>query len=251
MKYSLIALLCLTSCINPAWCSDSEKSWQLSTDDTIMTVTVTQGVPVITQLGSAKAASNWLLAPVQETLLPSVTRQGSSTAIKWQFEGGTFDPQTGELVLRFTNSAPALELQSIWRARPGRGPIEHWLTIANHSGAAITLGHQDSLVLGHVAIPEHEAMDAWSIKRGASNATREGGTVIRSVGRNSDETLTSDPLDGASPVPWLALQIGTSRGCMWDGSFPVLDESVFTPCPPQRVSRRRALRPRRPKWELK
>jgi Melibiase/Glycosyl hydrolase family 36 C-terminal domain len=212
MKYSLIALLCLTSCINPAWCSDSEKSWRLSTDDTTVTITVAQGVPVITQLGSAKAASNWLLAPVPEFLLPTVTQQGSSTATKWQFEGGVFDPQSGELVLRFSNSAPALELQSIWRARPGRGPIEHWLTIANHSGAAITLGHQDSLVLGHIAIPEHEGMDAWSIKRGASNATREGGTVVRSVGRNSDETLTSDPLDGASPVPWLALQVGTSRG---------------------------------------
>ncbi len=212
MKYSLIALLCLANCINPAWCSDSEKSWRLSTDDTAVTITVAQGVPVITQLSSVKAASNWLLAPVPEVLLPSVTQQGTSTATKWQFEGGAFDPRSGELVLRFSNPAPALELQSIWRARPGRGPIEHWLTIANHSGAAITLGHQDSLVLGHIAIPEHEALDAWSIKRGASNATKEGGTIVRSVGRNSDETLTSDPLDGASPVPWLALQVGTSRG---------------------------------------
>src|SRR6202041_4005725 len=50
------------------------------------------------------------------------------------------------------------------------------------------------------------------IKRGAGNATMEGGTVTQSVGRNSGVTLTSDPTDGASPVPWLAMQVGTSRG---------------------------------------
>ena len=212
MKYLLIVVACITCCCNWVWCADNDKSWRLSTDDTTLTVTVEQGVPVVTQLGSAKGASEWLLAPAPEALLPSVTQQGSSLTTKWHYEGGAFDPQSGKLVLRFSNSAPAMELQSIWRARPGRGPIEHWLTIANQSGATITIGHQDSLVLGHLAIPADDSMDAWSIKRGASNATKEGGTLVRSVGRNSDETLTSDPIDGASPVPWLALQVGTSRG---------------------------------------
>jgi hypothetical protein len=212
MKYLLIVVACITCCCNWVWCADNDKSWRLSTDDTTLTVTVEQGVPVVTQLGSAKGASEWLLAPAPEALLPSVTQQGSSLTTKWHYEGGVFDPQSGKLVLRFSNSAPAMELQSIWRARPGRGPIEHWLTIANQSGATITIGHQDSLVLGNLAIPADDSMDAWSIKRGASNATKEGGTLVRSVGRNSDETLTSDPIDGASPVPWLALQVGASRG---------------------------------------
>jgi hypothetical protein len=68
------------------------------------------------------------------------------------------------------------------------------------------------LVLSHIAIPTHESMDAWWIKRGGGNATIEGGTLTESVGRHSGVTLTSDPTDGASPVPWLAMQVGTSRG---------------------------------------
>jgi alpha-galactosidase len=39
------------------------------------------------------------------------------------------------------------------------------------------------------------------------------------VGRNSGETLTSNPNDGASPVPWLALQAGTSHGLYFGWEF--------------------------------
>ena len=166
----------------------------------------------MTQLSSVKGNSNWLQQPAPEILLSSVEQQESPSATKWQYQGGTFNSQSGQLVLRFSNSSPAMELQSIWQARPGRGPVEHWLTIANNSGAPITIGHQDSLVLSHLLLPTTESMDAWWIKRGGSNATNEGGTLVRSVGRNSNETLTSDPIDGASPVPWLALQVGTSHG---------------------------------------
>ena len=195
-----------------AWGSANATSWSLSTDDTRLVVAVQQGMPAVTQLSSANSHSNWLLAPAPEVLPSSVLQQGTSLATKWQYEGGAFDPKSGQLVLRFSNSNPALELQSIWQARPGHGPVEHWLTIANKSGAVITIGHQDSLKLSHIAIPTNQSMDAWSIKRGAGNATTEGGTLVRSIGRHSDEVLTSDPTDGASPVPWLALQVGTSRG---------------------------------------
>jgi hypothetical protein len=173
---------------------------------------VQEGLPVVTQLGSTKSNSNWLLAPAPELLPSSVTQQGVPVATKWQYEGGALDAKSGQLALRFSNSAPPLDLQSIWRARPGHGPVEHWLTIRNNSGAVITLAHQDSLVLTHVAVPMDESMDAWWIKRGGGNATTEGGTLVQSVGKHSQLTLTSDPTDGASPVPWLAMQVGTSRG---------------------------------------
>jgi hypothetical protein len=210
MKYMLALIALLTS--NLALSSDNQQSWRLTTDDTAMVVTVQEGLPVVTQLGSTKSNSNWLLAPAPELLPSSVTQQGVPVATKWQYEGGALDAKSGQLALRFSNSAPPLDLQSIWRARPGHGPVEHWLTIRNKSGAVITLAHQDSLVLTHVAVPMDESMDAWWIKRGGGNATTEGGTLVQSVGKHSQLTLTSDPTDGASPVPWLAMQVGTSRG---------------------------------------
>jgi hypothetical protein len=210
MKYMLALIALLTS--NLALSSDNQQSWRLTTDDTAMVVTVQEGLPVVTQLGSTKSNSNWLLAPAPELLPSSVTQQGVPVATKWQYEGGALDAKSGQLALRFSNSAPPLDLQSIWRARPGHGPVEHWLTIRNNSGAVITLAHQDSLVLTHVAVPMDESMDAWWIKRGGGNATTEGGTLVQSVGKHSQLTLTSDPTDGASPVPWLAMQVGTSRG---------------------------------------
>ena len=212
MKNWWAVVLCLTAGWNLAWCAESAKSWRLSTDDTVVVLTEQNGAVVLTQLGAAKDNSNWLPGPVSELLLPSVVQQGSSLPTKWQYHGGDFDQRSGQLVLRFSNATPAMELQSIWRARPGRGPVEHWLTIVNRSSAVITIGHQDSLVLGRLAFPADESLDSWWIKRGAGNATTEGGTLVRSVGKNSDETLTSSPIDGASPVPWLALQAGTSHG---------------------------------------
>jgi hypothetical protein len=189
-----------------------DSTWHLQTDDTTLTLEARQGKVVLTQLGSAGHNENWLVAPVFEILLKSVTQQGAETPTDWQYERATQDEASGELVLRYSNGSPAMELRSIWRARPGHGPIEHWLTITNRSQATITIGHQDSLLLSHIALPAHDSMDAWWIRRGASNATNEGGTFVRSVGRNSDENLVSDPTDGASPVPWLSLQVGTSRG---------------------------------------
>jgi hypothetical protein len=227
MKLLLGLVACVAGCWQVAWGADKKNTWRLSTDDTAIVVEVQEGIPAVTWLGSANHSSgsqsskdtsstsdtsNWLLAPALEPLLPAVVQQGSSLPTKWQYEGGAFDPQSGQLILRFSNFAPRLELHCVWQARPGRGPVEHWLTIANDSGATITIGHQDSLVLSHLVISTNESMDAWWIKRGAGNATNEGGTLVRSVGRNSDETLTSDPTDGASPVPWLALQVGTAHG---------------------------------------
>jgi hypothetical protein len=212
MKPLLIVTLCLMGAQGIAWGADDARSWRLSTDDTAMVVAIQQDVPVVNELSSTKGGVHWLAAPTPEVLLPTITQQGASTATHWKYEGGALDPTSGQLVLRFSNASPSMELQSIWRARPGHGPVEHWLTIANRSGEVITVGHQDSLVLNYITIPTHESMDAWWTKRGGGNATIEGGTLTESVGRHSGVTLTSDPTDGASPVPWLAMQVGTSRG---------------------------------------
>jgi alpha-galactosidase len=195
------------------------EQWTLKTDDTSLTLTVQDGKTVITELSSTKGKSNWLNAPTTEILLPSVAQGETSTQTQWKYEEGNFNAASGELTLRFSNARPSLELRSIWRARPGRGPVEHWLTISNKSTGPVTVGQQDSLVLDAIGLPANESLDAWWIKRGAGNATTQGGVYTRGVGKNSDETLTSNPTEGASPVPWLALQAGTSHGVYFGWEF--------------------------------
>ena len=141
MKSLLVCLAAFTSGISAA------DSWPLSTDDTAAVVAVEQGRPVLKRLSVPGGRANWLPSGTPEILPPAVGWQGRSTPTNWRFQGGTLDSSGGKLTLRFTNADPPLDLLSIWRARPGRGPVEHWLTIANKSSGPVTLGHQESLVL--------------------------------------------------------------------------------------------------------
>src|SRR5690348_18279538 len=52
MKPLPVLLLCVATCWNIARCADTDNSWRLSTDDTAMVVTVQQGIPAVTRLGS-------------------------------------------------------------------------------------------------------------------------------------------------------------------------------------------------------
>src|ERR1700674_3895030 len=109
MKHLLTVMLCVIGAHSLACGAEGAMSWRLRTDDTAMVVAIQQGLPTVTELGSTKSNSNWLLAPTPELLPPSVTQQGSELPTKWQYEGGALDPQSGQLVLRFSNSAPALK----------------------------------------------------------------------------------------------------------------------------------------------
>ena len=187
------------------WAADS---WSLSTGDTDAVVAVERGRPVLKRLG-APGRANWLPSGAPETLPPAVGWQGRSIPTNWKFHGGSFD--SGMLTLSFVNADPPLELQSIWRARPGRGPLEHWLTIANRSSGPVTLSQQESLVLSGMETPPGET-NVWWINRGGGNASTEGGTFTQNLDADFDQVLTSDPTDGSSPVPWLAIQVGKSEG---------------------------------------
>ena len=201
-------LLCLAAFASAMWAADS---WPLNTDDTAAVVAVERGQPVLKRLGSRRGASNWLPAGAPEMLPPSIGWLGRSVATSWKFLGGSLNSQGGTLTLRFRNADPPLELQSIWRARPGRGPLEHWITITNQSGGPVTLGNQESLVLSGMVVP-HGNADVWWINRGGGNAGTEGGTFTQRLDSNFDQVLTSDPTDGSSPVPWLAIQVAKSEG---------------------------------------
>lgn len=67
---------------------------------------------------------------------------------QWVFDDAQVATTDGERVtLTYTSTDPALTLTSVWWARPGSGPIEHRMQIANLTGEPITVYPQESLQL--------------------------------------------------------------------------------------------------------
>jgi Melibiase/Glycosyl hydrolase family 36 C-terminal domain len=192
--------------------SEKVSSWTLSTDDTLLTLSVEDGRPALRTLRSKVGNDNWLHGSPKEELMETVEVNGSAVKTDWKFQGADLDNKKEQLTLRFANADPQLQLNSIWRARHGPGPIEHWLTIVNDSGHTMTVTHQDSLVLEGLSLAVNESGNVWWINRGGSDASRQGGVFTAKADAELDQVLTSDPVDASSPVPWLALQVGTLKG---------------------------------------
>lgn len=191
-------------------CSSHVSSWELRTGDTEIQIAVADDRPVVRRLAAVGSTHNWLDGPAPEPLMAKVWIESREMRLAWRFQGGTFDQTTGQLTLVFSNADPELLLRSVWRARSGRGPVEHWLEIENQSGRQVTVSHQDSLTLRGLN-PGGPAALCW-IKRGGSNASTQGGTFDQPLAAGLDLILASDCADGASPVPWLAVQADSQHG---------------------------------------
>jgi alpha-galactosidase len=189
--------------------SGSSEHWTLSTGDTYITVNVTNNQPVIWRLFSAMGGHSWAFN-MRVPLMAVARVDDRECQVYWRFIAGKFDRDAGQLVLTFTASEPRLVLWSIWRARPGGGPVEHWIEIENRSGKRVTLSHQDSLVLQGLDIGREAKL--WWVQRGGSNASTQGGTHVEPLTGGREVVLTSNCEDGASPVPWMAIQVTPQPG---------------------------------------
>lgn len=194
----------------------------LATDDTRLVLRVEDHRLVIASLRARQDPPgwNWLRQPAPVPLLSRGWVDGREIALQWSFVNTQRDRRAGTLTLLLTNTSPALALRSTWRARPGPGPVEHWAEIVNHSPRPFTVGHQDSLALEGLQAAG-PARIRW-IKRGGSNASTQGGTFDEAVRPGLNLNLVSNCEDGASPVPWLALQQEAKRGLYlgWEFSGP-------------------------------
>lgn len=206
----IVVLLSVFSMAPAARAASGHRSWTLRTEDTELRLSSTDNGPVIESLGGRRQKQNWLAGPMPVPLMDKVWVGDRVCPMAWYLERVQDSKRTGQLTFCFTNSEPRLALRSIWRARSGHGPVEHWLEIENRSGQRITLSHQDSLVL--TGLNPAGPATAWWIKRGGSNADTEGGTFQDGITNGYDLILASNCTDGASPVPWLAVQKGGERG---------------------------------------
>jgi alpha-galactosidase len=186
------------------------RHWKLTTADTQAVIEVRNNAPIITRLENVAEGHNWADGGLRIPLMAKVAVGGQERPMTWVFVHGEEDRAHGTLTLLFTNAEPKVALKSIWRARSGRGPIEHWVEIENRTAQPLTVSQQESLALPGLD-PEGSAR-LWWIKRGGSNASVQGGTFQEPIVTGHELVLHSNCEDGSSPVPWLAVQVGDQRG---------------------------------------
>ena len=111
--------------------SQPQGPWTIATDDTRLSVGVTkEGQLCIYELSNPSVGWNWTKEPSVFTLQGN----GASQSMRWTYKDGVLDKTDGQKVtIRLVCENPALELESVWWARPGRGPVHHSLRITNRS----------------------------------------------------------------------------------------------------------------------
>ena len=124
------------------------QSWTLATDDTGLTLSISNGQLIITSLTNTTRGWNWITAPTNVSFAVSAKTGSLMSACSWGYVSSTLDTSSGQkLTMLFTNGSPRMSLVSEWWARPGRGPIRNQTTITNVSGLAVTLSNVPSMYL--------------------------------------------------------------------------------------------------------
>jgi hypothetical protein len=164
--------------------SAAENAWTLKTDDTHLELGVRENRLLITVLKNPAQGWNWMPAP-SPVPLPGV----NGKQVEWTFADAaeTKTDDSHMVTLRFTCANPPLELKSVWRARPGVGPVEHQQTIRNNSAGAVAFADKD-LVAADLKLVSDQAAHLFP---GAA-----GGV---GYGENT-------------PLPYQMIQVGTAHG---------------------------------------
>ncbi len=190
--------------------AEDVKSWILQNEDTQLRIGLVENREAVLQLAAVGADDNWVSRPAVVSLMETIWHDGAEMKLDWQYQQGTWDAPSGRLTLSYRNAVPQVQLRSQWQVRPGHGPVEHWFEFENLSGATIAVSQQDSLTLEGLASSGPASL--WWIRRGGSNASTQGGTYEQPLAAGLDLVLASDCSDGASPVPWMAVQVGNEHG---------------------------------------
>jgi len=167
------------------------EAWTIATDDTKLVLGATrEGQLCLYELSNPRAAWNWTAEPSVFPLLRSAAVTGGRPEdLKWKFKDSVLDKSDGQrLTVRFTCEKPALELKSVWWARPGRGPVRHAVSITNQSAQPVTIFDQPTVGLD-LAGPDRGTLRMWTFHT-------DGGTPDR-VGVYCDEIKgpAVNPLD--------------------------------------------------------
>jgi len=206
----ILAILSAPTALVLGGVTPQPDGWLLQTDDTAVYLAAHNTAPVVRSLRAPGSDHEWAAGDMPIALPESILTDGEWAAAEWEYSGAAVDNAAGTVTLAYRCPGHRLALRSVWRARPGHGPVEHWMLIENRSPGVVTLASHPSLGLSQLHVPE--GADVWWIRRGGGNASTQGGTYVEPVRPGLDLNLISTPTDGASPVPWAAVQSGDAFG---------------------------------------
>jgi Melibiase. len=219
-----IVLRCVTA-VNPTddiWFDDIQfviqdipsnaPSWDINTNDTNLTLAVWNNNLYVKNLKNPTQNWNWTDLYTQFPFVNRIDVGSTKYTPVWTYQGAVVDNSSGtKVTLTFTNSTPSLELHSIWWARPGSGPVEHWMTIENKSGGDVTIYQQESL---NIVVKGDINPTLWRFHKDSQWADSTGtyqNTLSNGVSFTSD-TNTSNNGNDSGFIPCIYLDAASNHG---------------------------------------
>jgi hypothetical protein len=208
--------------VQPGSQRHATAQWTLRTDDTELIVSVANDKISVSTLKNPARGWNWAPVPC-EVPLPgkdSVSAGRTGDWLSWNYREATEDRSDGyTLTLRFTSAAPSLELKSVWRAYPGPGPVENWVTIENKSGGNVTF--DSNIVAARLRIRADETV---KVHRAEKTAAGKGKVYYDPLGAKARVATHS------GMIPFIMLDAGSAHGMYlgfeWElGGFQVQSAS--------------------------
>lgn len=204
---ALLGGVLLVECAVAVAPTAAAKTWTLSTDDTKLVLGIDKAQRLcIYELSSPSAGWNWTASPSPVPSLGRADMDGKRFDPHWVYRDATVDKNDGQKVtICFTCDKPAMELRSVWHARPGRGPIRHSAFITNKSDKPITIYEQETFDL-HVVGPKADT-NVWYFSDDCSIPDAKGAYCDRlTPGYQKTLAITSKDQD------WIPYLVVDSRG---------------------------------------
>ena len=182
----------------------ASKRITLATSDTQIQVEAHDNLLRVASLKNLKTGTEWISSSQAAIpLIASVDLDGKSTPISWRFREHMQGADACEQVLIFASDSPPLKLHSVWRAYPGKGPIEHRIDIVNQGTKTLLLPLQRTLVFTTQQAPGH-TLEHWWVDRGGSRPAPIG-THHAIITPAYQVNLESLP-ERNRPIPWSTVQ---------------------------------------------
>ncbi len=218
-----------------------KQDWQLKTEDTFIRIGIANNRPAIYELKNSKNGWNWIREK-SEMPFPEKVRIGISTyQPNWKYKDATQEKSNGtKLTLRFFSTAPNLELESVWIALPGVGPVENLVSIKNSSGESVIFQDAD-VVSANITLTADSSITLWRFNKGRylGNKDPKDKPIVNSdkIGANySILNYLSNDANGSSPeginshLPFQVFDIDSKHGLYigYEWSFGVFKNQTKT-----------------------